>query len=144
MRHIIGIMAITLATIFIPKAATADVIGIWETVEGKSHVEITSCGGDKFCGKIIWLKEPNDEKGKPKVDINNQDEKLRSRPIIGINLLNGLEKTGEQEWDDGSIYNPEDGNTYSSEMRLKGADILEVEGCVLFICKKQIWNRVKQ
>ncbi len=144
MKRIIGFMAISLAAVFVSKAASADVIGIWETVEGKSHVEITSCEGDKFCGKIIWLKEPNDEKGKPKVDINNQDEKLRSRPIIGINLLSGLEKTGDQEWDDGSIYNPEDGNTYSSEMRLKEPDVLEVEGCVLFICKKQIWNRVKQ
>ncbi|MFT6558725.1 DUF2147 domain-containing protein [Sneathiella sp.] len=124
-------------------SANSDVIGIWETVEGKSHVQISSCGENKYCGELIWLKEPNTEKGEPKTDINNQDEKLRNRPIIGIQLLNGLEKTGPNEWDDGTIYNPEDGNTYSSEMRLIDTDQLQVEGCVLFICKEQIWTRKK-
>ncbi len=144
MAKLLGLIAFFAAVLGMTTVASADVIGVWETVGGKSHVQISQCNGDKFCGEIIWLKEPTTEKGDPKTDINNQDEKLRERPILGINLLSGLEKTGEKEWEDGSIYNPEDGNTYSSEMRLIGDDKLEVEGCVLFICKKQLWNRVKQ
>jgi len=121
-------------------AHASEVVGVWETVEGKSHVKIDKCG-DKFCGEIIWLKEPNDTKGKPKTDINNQDENLRGRQIVGIQLLKDLKQIKANEWDDGEIYNPEDGNTYSSEMTLLSANELKVEGCVLFICKKQIWTR---
>lgn len=121
-------------------AHASEVVGVWETVEGKSHVRIDKCG-DKFCGEIIWLKEPNDTKGKPKTDINNQDENLRGRQIVGIQLLKDLKQIKPNEWDDGEIYNPEDGNTYSSEMTLLSANELKVEGCVLFICKKQIWTR---
>ncbi|WP_169569069.1 DUF2147 domain-containing protein [Sneathiella limimaris] len=123
--------------------AANDVVGIWETVEGKSHVEISKCQTDKYCGKITWLKEPNNDKGQPKTDINNQDVKLRERKILGIELLSGLEKVGANEWDDGDIYNPEDGNTYSSEMSLLDDNTLEVKGCVLFICKTQVWKRIK-
>ena len=63
--------------------------------------------------------------------------------IIGISLLKGLEKTGANEWDDGTIYNPEDGQTYSSEMMLIDTKTLEVKGCVLFFCETQTWKRVR-
>jgi len=121
----------------------ADVSGIWLTVGGKSHVEISNCDDNKFCGKIIWLKEPNDKDGNPKKDINNRNDNKKDRSILGINLLKGLEKTGDNEWEDGYIYNPEDGETYSSEMKMIDDDTLEVKGCVLFLCKEQIWGRVK-
>lgn len=137
------IIAVLAFVTFGASTAFADVTGVWETVEGKSHVEISPCSDNKFCGKIIWLKEPNDENGKPILDTNNQDENKRGRQILGINLLKGLEKTGDNEWDDGYIYNPEDGQTYSSEMSLQDKDTLEVKGCVLFICKSQTWKRIK-
>ncbi|MCG8493899.1 MAG: DUF2147 domain-containing protein [Sneathiellales bacterium] len=134
-----------LSTMFlfaVTQAQAAEVVGIWETVEGKSHVKIDKCG-DKFCGEIIWLKEPNDKNGKPKTDINNQNENLRGRQIVGIQLLKDLKQIKANEWDNGEIYNPEDGNTYSSEMTLLSDSKLKVEGCVLFLCKEQIWTRKK-
>ncbi|OUR78053.1 hypothetical protein A9Q83_08665 [Alphaproteobacteria bacterium 46_93_T64] len=141
---IIGVALTVLASVFLfVGSVSADVTGVWETVDGKSHVEIKSCDSDKFCGEIIWLKEPNNEKGAPKTDINNRNEDLRTRGILGINLLKGLEKTGDNEWEDGYIYNPEDGETYSSEMSLADEKTLEVKGCVLFLCKTQTWKRVR-
>ncbi|USG59472.1 DUF2147 domain-containing protein [Sneathiella marina] len=122
--------------------AYADVTGTWSTVEGKSHVKIEPCG-DKFCGKIVWLKEPNNAEGKPKKDINNTDEALRGRPILGMELLNGFSPESKTEWDDGTIYNPEDGKTYSSTLTIAKSGELEVEGCVLFICKTQVWKKVE-
>ena len=113
-------------------------------MEGKSHVQIEPCG-DRLCGTIIWLKEPNDEDGNPKRDKDNQDESLRDRPIIGLKLLNGFKPDGDSKtaWDDGTIYNPEDGKTYSSEMALEGDNIMMVKGCVWIFCKKQTWTRVQ-
>ncbi len=143
MMKLIGLTAALFMTVGLSGVANADVTGTWSTVEGKSHVEIAPCDENKFCGTIKWLKEPNNKEGQPKKDINNRNENLRDRDILGINLLKGLEKTGDKEWDDGYIYNPEDGETYSSEMELIDDNTLIVKGCVLFFCKEQTWNRVQ-
>ncbi|MCP5367410.1 MAG: DUF2147 domain-containing protein [Hyphomicrobiales bacterium] len=119
----------------------ADILGTWLTKGGKSHVTIEPCG-ERFCGKIVWMKEPNDAAGKPKLDKENSDEALRSRPILGLPLLTGFKKNGAREWDGGQIYNPEDGKTYRSELELKSDHELGVSGCVLFFCKEQLWTRV--
>jgi len=126
-----------------PAAAQPAAVGVWATVEGKSHVDIAPCG-EALCGTIIWLKKPNDDAGQPLKDGHNKDESLRSRPIIGINLITDMQPDGDKEWGDGNIYNPEDGDTYSSSMSLVDADTLKVEGCVFVFCKEQIWTRVKK
>ena len=123
-------------------AAAADATGVWATKDGNSHVKIAPCN-DKLCGEIIWLKEPLTPEGKPKTDQHNSDEALRSRPIIGLQMLNGFVKDGENEWGDGEIYNPEDGKTYSAKMELVKPDALEVKGCVLMFCQTQGWTRVE-
>lgn len=130
------------AVVLLASPAFADVTGTWSTVENKSHVKIEPCG-DKFCGKIIWLKEPDTKDGKPKTDENNTNEALKGRPILGMELLNGFVAAGSNEWDDGTIYNPEDGKTYSSTLTLADPKKLEVKGCVLFFCKTQEWSRVE-
>ncbi len=142
--HFAGILAAMSAAFlaFAAPAIAADATGVWATKEGKSHVKIGPCG-DRLCGEIIWLKEPTGEDGKPKTDRNNIDESLRSRPIVGLQMLAGFEPDGENEWDDGTIYNPEDGKTYSSKMELVDANTLEVKGCVLMFCQTQSWTRVE-
>ena len=119
-------------------------LGTWATEGGKSHVESVTCG-EKLCGSITWLKEPLDDKGMPKHDINNPDTELQSRPIIGLPLLaNFIGGTEANVWDDGTIYNPEDGETYSCTMTLLDDATLKVRGYVglpLF-GKTQVWTRV--
>jgi hypothetical protein len=41
----------------------------------------------------------------------------------------------------GEIYNPENGRTYKALLTLRDADTLEIEGCILFVCRKQVWRR---
>lgn len=123
--------------------ALAEPRGVWLTPGGKSRIAIAPCG-DRLCGKIVWLKEPNDERGQPKRDAGNEDEALRSRPVLGLPLLTGFPQEPEGGvWDDGDIYNPEDGKTYSSELEMTDRDTLKVSGCVWIFCKSQIWKRVK-
>ena len=140
----ISLAGMLLGTILLPGLARADAIGVWATVEEKSHVKIEACGAF-VCGTIVWLKEPNDETGVPKRDRNNEDESLRDRPIIGLELLAGFKRTGgsPNAWEDGTIYNPEDGKTYASELALQGSDVLLVKGCVWIFCKEQTWTRVE-
>ena len=136
------IASVFASTVLVTSAAQAEITGVWSTEKNNSHVRIEPCG-DKVCGKIIWLKEPNDSKGKPKTDENNKKEALKSQPIVGLELLKGFNKTTDNEWEDGTIYNPKDGKTYSSSIILVKPDVLEVEGCVAFFCKTRTWNKVK-
>lgn len=104
------------------------VLGIWMTDDGKAKIEIYK-DGDKYSGKIVWLKEPRNEQGALKVDKENSDKTLRSRPILGINLVSGFTFDGDDRWEGGDIYDPENGKTYSSHMKLKKGE-LEVRGYV--------------
>lgn len=47
------------------------IIGLWQTGSGKGRVQITKYG-NKFSGKIVWLRDPNDAKGNPKLDSKTQ------------------------------------------------------------------------
>lgn len=121
----------------------ADPSGTWLTEGGKSRVRIANCGG-AICGSIVWLKEPNDDSGKPKTDQHNVDASKRSRPIIGVAIVLGMKPSGTPDKWTGQVYNAEDGKTYSGSVTLTGATTLKLEGCALggLVCKAQTWTRV--
>lgn len=144
---ILSAMIISIAALSPVYAVGADdVLGTWTTQGGKSRVQIYKCG-ERFCGKIIWLQEPNypagdAQAGQPKVDRNNPDESKRTRPIMGMNLVWGFTFDGS-EWTGGKIYNPEDGKTYSCKMTLEAPNRLKVRGYVgiAALGKTVYWSR---
>ena len=115
--------------------------GVWLTKDQDAHVRIAGCGR-AICGTIVWLKEPNDESGKPKADKNNSDQSKRGRPLIGVQIVLGMKPAGTDKRS-GQVYNAEDGKTYSGSLTLQNARSLKLEGCVLggLICKGQTWTR---
>lgn len=121
-----------------------DLLGVWLTESKKAHVEIYKTG-DKYFGKIIYLKDPRNEQGKPKVDKNNPDKGKKNTPLMGLNLLRSFEYDEDWEWEDGQIYDPENGKDYSCIIYMKTIDQIEVRGYVGFsmIGRSQIWTRVK-
>lgn len=137
-----AILAGLVASIFFTGASNADPIGVWLTPAGNSHIEIQLCG-EKLCGKIVWFTEPHNADGTLKLDEKNKNGALRTRPLLGLELMSGFTKTGDGKWTKGRIYNPEDGQTYRSKLEVKDQDTLNVSGCVLVFCKAQIWTRVK-
>src|SRR5687768_11398731 len=76
-----------------------DIVGIWKDGQGKGHVQIFKQNG-KYYGKIIWLKNPKDVNGKPKVDNKNPNPNLRAKPIIGMIMLKDF-RYDEDEWTGG-------------------------------------------
>lgn len=118
------------------------IVGLWKNGEGTGLVQIYK-RGEKYFGRIVWLKEPNDDKGKPRTDVNNPDEKLRKRPLKGLENLRGFEYQGENIWEDGEIYDPKTGNDYSCEMKLVDENTLEVRGYigVSLFGRTDVWKR---
>jgi uncharacterized protein (DUF2147 family) len=104
-------------------------------------VELAPCGdGGTLCGTIRWLWDALDERGRPRLDAQNTDTGLRTRPLVGLTILSGLKADPAGGWQ-GRIYNPEDGQTYRATVKRRGADTLVVEGCVLIVCSKQVWRK---
>ena len=118
-------------------------LGVWTNEDGKAKFEIYKCG-NKLCGKIVSLREP-DRNGKPKMDDNNPTKSLRNRPLMGLEFLKGFEYDGVNKWDDGTIYDPESGKTYSCYMKLINKDKMEVKGYIgiSLIGRAQTWTRVE-
>jgi len=120
-----------------------DVLGTWFNEEKDAKIEIYK-EGNKYFGKIIWLEEPIDpETGKPKLDDKNPDEVLQKRPVMGLLLVKDFIFDGDDVWDDGEIYDPKSGNTYSCYMKFESPDKLKVRGYigVSWIGRTTYWTR---
>jgi len=119
------------------------VLGQWFNEEKDAKVEIYK-QGDKYFGKIVWLKTPNGEDGNPKLDDKNPDENLKSRPIKGLVMLTDF-VYDDGEWEDGEIYDPKSGKTYSCYMEFEKEDVLIIKGYigVKWIGKTTYWTKAK-
>ena len=126
-------------------AQADNVLGVWYNQEKTAKIEITK-EGEKFFGKIIWLKEPNNPDGKPKLDTKNPDAKLRTQQTLGLAILKNLGYNAKnKKWEGGTIYDPDSGNTYKSYLWFEGdqTNSLNVRGFVgvSVLGRNQIWVR---
>jgi uncharacterized protein (DUF2147 family) len=120
-----------------------DILGVWKNGTGKGHIQIFKSNG-KYYGKIIWLKDANDETGQPKKDRKNPEPSLRNRPLVGLMMLRGF-RYDDEEWTGGLVYNPSDGNEYKAYIKMKDRNTLTVRGYVGFSIfgKTDTWTRVR-
>ena len=110
-----------------------DATGLWLTETGASKVRISRCG-DGYCGTLASVAGPG-------LDAKNPDPALRSRSLVGVQIMNT--RTAGAKGYEGTLYNPNDGKTYAGTMTIKGTDVVEVSGCVMSVfCKSQTWKRV--
>ena len=96
------------------------ILGIWEMIEnGYSDTLEIFKKDNKYFGELKGSGDLFDEQGNPKRDKNNPDEDLRDRPLIGIVCLTELIYNGDNVWDEGKMYYPNNGNTYSCKIILQ-------------------------
>ncbi len=126
-------------------AQAGSVVGFWLTQDGDSQVEIHRTPGNKFNGRIVWLEEPLNEHGRPKVDDKNPDRALRNRRTLGLEILKDFTyNSSKKEWEGGTIYDPKSGRTYDCYMWLDGNNTLKLKGFVLgmrFLGREATWTR---
>ena len=141
----IGItLLIALTSGFVVSAQKADaILGQWANPNGQDHILIYK-KGNKYFGKLDWIKFPNDEQGNPKTDKNNPDKTLQSRPDLGLELLKDFTLDGDDVYEDGTIYDPKSGKTYSCKMTLDGNN-LRIRGYIVFSLfgRTEVWTRIK-
>ena len=121
--------------------------GVW-MIEDEVALAVAPCGGDALCGRIVWLRTPRDDAGRPKRDAMNPDAALRGRPLCGLAVLDGLLPVpGEPgRWAAGSFYDPRDGRSYGLMATFASADVLVARVYVgmPFLGKNQTLLRIQR
>lgn len=108
---IFAILALSLAT---AQAQNSGVLGNWANPSG-SVIQIYRCGAD-LCAKLIFIS-PN-EPGH--LDAENPDPALRHRPLCGLKIGTGFQPSGPDHAQDGKLYDPKSGKTYTGSMTREG------------------------
>ena len=121
-------------------AGPADrIVGIWWSPlkDGKIEIHSTPAG---YAGRIIAGRPDR----KDRRDTENPDPALQSRRLIGATILAGFKFDGKEQWDGGTIYDPESGTTYRARLWLENPNRLMVRGFVGidFLGRTETFERV--
>lgn len=113
----------------------------WYNQEKTSKIKIYKAVDGKYYGKIVWLKEPLRD-GKPKTDYLNADKSKQNTLLMGLVVLKGVKKESGNEYDDGDIYDPKNGKTYSCKITFEG-NHLNLRGYIGFSLfgRTAVWER---
>jgi uncharacterized protein (DUF2147 family) len=123
-----------------------DVVGVWMDHTKRGAIEIMPCGA-RLCGYVYWVKEPVSRSGKAVLDTNNPDPARRGKPMCGTQILVNLAQKERARigyvWGSGSIYNPEEGQSFDAEVKLISPNELSVLGYLglKFMGEQFTWTR---
>ncbi|MGY8955318.1 MAG: DUF2147 domain-containing protein, partial [Flavobacteriales bacterium] len=107
----------------------ADIVGEWYNAEKDAVITLFE-ENETVSGKITWMQFPNDDNGNPKTDPLNPDENLKSRARMGMVMMSGFAYDEDSVWDDGELYDPKKGKTYSGMMTLKDKNTIDLRGYI--------------
>jgi uncharacterized protein (DUF2147 family) len=151
MKQMLVIMCMLAATVTgsVHAAAGDAILGVWNNQEKDAEIEIFKCG-EKLCGRVVWLKEPNYPAGSkdgipgtPKLDHNNPDPESRKTPIIGLQIVHDFVFAADAVWNGGMVYDPKNGKKYSGKMTLVSQHQLNLRGFVgiSLLGRTVVWTR---
>lgn len=113
------------------------ILGTYLSENKTGKVEVTKQNG-KYIGTLVWtsIAGAKDEK--------NPDASLKKRTLKGVVILKDM-TYDNGIWKNGTIYDPESGNTYKATIKLKSDGNLTLRGYigVPALGRNSIWTRTK-
>jgi uncharacterized protein (DUF2147 family) len=122
--------------------AQSQIAGNWLSADKEGIIQIYEFNGKSF-GKLVWLKKPKDEKGKPFLDTENPIDSLKRQPLLSLLILKNFVYSNN-EWRNGTIYDPNNGKTFTCKMWLTDINTLKVRGNWGIFYQTQTWTRQKE
>lgn len=136
-----SLSVLTLSACLYAGTAFADPKGLWSAQDGAT-VRVSSCG-NALCATMASAKSQTDpETGMPWTDKHNRDPSMRSRPLVGVEVLSSMVPDGPGRWS-GSLYNTDDGQTYPGHLIEIDHRTIRIEGCVIGICGGRNMRRIQ-
>ena len=122
------------------------VSGTWRTIDDKTGqakavVEIYR-KEDRLYGQIRRILV----KGREDARCEDCPGSLEGKPLLGMQILGGLKKTGKYSWEGDTLFDPEQGRFFRCRIWLdpKMPDELKVRGYWMIFHRTQTWKRVPQ
>jgi uncharacterized protein (DUF2147 family) len=122
-------------------------LGKWTTIDDesgkkKSTVELYKYK-DQLYGKITYLYPREGREADPVCKKCSDDRK--NKPLVGLQIVRNLKWDGE-EWEGGTIVDPENGKIYTVKIWLDESDTdkLNVRGYIGPFFRTQTWVRAKE
>lgn len=139
MKQLTLVLCFIFGSLLFAGAQKASVERTWYNAEKTSKIQIYKAVDGKYYGKITWLEQPNDENGKPRTDVKNPKENLRSTPLLNYPILKAFtqSKKDPNVYEDGTVYDPKSGKTYCGKLTVDGKT-LHLKG---FICGFSLLSR---
>jgi uncharacterized protein (DUF2147 family) len=111
------------------------ILGEWWTEGKEGRFRFVRTPDGTYAGILVGGNDPG-------VDVNNKDESLRKRPLLGSVLIWHL-RPDDGEYVDGFVYNPRNGKTYRIKAELTGKTLLKIRGYVgiSLFGQSQTWAR---
>ena len=125
--------------------AQNEILGTWYNDIKSSKIEVYEEKG-LYYGRITWLEDPaNSDGSTPRVDEFNEDPTLAKRQLMNLVILKELQwNASEKEWQEGTIYDPNNGKTYECYCLVQEDGTLYFKGYVLGITwlgRSTVWTR---
>lgn len=139
MKQLVSAFIVALFTVVYVNAQTG-VEGRWKTIDDatgkmKSIVEISIKNG-KLYGKVVELK-PGEN---PEKVCTACTDSRKGKKIVGLEIISGLTKDGDEWEGDDAILDPENGKLYDCKIWVEDGK-LQVRGYIGFIYRTQTWVR---
>ena len=109
-----------------------------------SQIQIYKTASGTYEGKVVWMQYPNHPNGEPRRDVKNPNPHNRNQTNVGLVVIKGFTyNSANDEWENGSVYNPKSGKTYSSFIKLESDNKLKVRGYlgVSLLGKTVVWTK---
>jgi uncharacterized protein (DUF2147 family) len=139
-------LAVLLIAQMTAQAQTASPLGKWLTEKKDGIVEIYRCGdSDTLCGRLMWFQIKPDDPNPQGLDLKDPDPARRNQPLCGLIFMSGFKPSEPNKWVDGSVYDPDNGNTYDATMKLRADGTLDLHGYIgiSLIGASEVWTRYK-
>lgn len=143
-KKVVGVFVLSIICLLGSYAQNADgVLGEWKTIddetgEAKSIVKLYK-EGDKLFGKVVKILT---DKQDAKCEECDDDDPRKGQKVLGMVIIENME-WDEDEWEDGTILDPNNGSVYDCKIWLDEDDPnkLNVRGYIAFLFRTQYWYR---
>ncbi|CAM1352902.1 DUF2147 domain-containing protein [Tenacibaculum insulae] len=140
MKNLLFILSVIIST----SVSAQTIFGKWENRDEETNkvdsvIEVYEENGKAFA-KIIQITDKN----KQEVLCDKCNGKRKNKPILGMNILTGLQKD-DNEWSGGKILDPKNGKEYKCYIQLENSNKLKIRGYIGFAAfgRTAYWYRKK-
>ncbi len=131
-------IALLAMLLFVPTPAPdSPMLGNWSTPDS-SIVKVYPCESNHLCIRIMTIAV----KDVPRVDAENPDSALKTRKLCNLQIGTGFTADDKYKAQDGKIYDPKSGHTYSA-MMVEKDDMLKLRGFIgiSLLGRTETWHR---